>query len=77
MDLVTSIKEIQEKRELIAHLRNDIDDIVKKHFPEYHEFFHRLGTWDCKDSPIFICIYDMDDTAQNNCIFCGEPHERK
>ena len=37
-----------------------------------------IGSWDCKDSPIGICFYDsMEDPVLDDCLICGEPHERK
>ena len=34
--------------------------------------------WECADSPIGVCIYDvLDDPARDHCIFCGQPEERK
>ena len=34
--------------------------------------------WDCEKSPFAMCAYDIiDDRAKDNCIFCGQPHERK
>lgn len=35
-------------------------------------------TWDCEKSPFGLCAYNnMDDTAHDNCLFCGGPEERK
>ena len=37
-----------------------------------------IGTWECKRSPIQICVYDeKEDPCLDDCIFCGEPDERK
>lgn len=34
--------------------------------------------WRCNDSPIGWCVYNhFDDPAHDNCVFCGEPEERK
>lgn len=33
---------------------------------------HKGGWW-CEKSPDNVCAYDTDE----NCIFCGEPEERK
>ena len=34
--------------------------------------------WHCDDSPIGWCVYNhFDDPAHDNCVFCGEPEERK
>ena len=43
-------------------------------------FSPRLGhsVWDCEESPVMLCIYDSNrDPAMDECIFCGEPDQRK
>ena len=36
------------------------------------------GTWDCDVSPIGVCAYDLDeDPMCDQCVFCGNPDERK
>ena len=36
------------------------------------------GTWDCESSPIGVCAYDLDDDlCCDQCVFCGDPEERK
>ena len=32
---------------------------------------------DCPDSPTRHCIYREDDHCRDECIFCGDPEERK
>jgi len=41
--------------------------------------YHAIGFyWDCPKSPFGWCAYhDYDDSAHDNCVFCGEPEERK
>ncbi len=37
-----------------------------------------IGTWKCKRSPIGICAYDSEqDPCLDDCVFCGNPDERK
>ena len=37
-----------------------------------------IGSWKCEGSPIGICFYDyIKDPALDNCLICGQPHERK
>ena len=31
--------------------------------------------WECKDSPCGYCVYN--DSTWSNCIYCGNPYERK
>jgi hypothetical protein len=34
--------------------------------------------WECPESPTGHCVYDRyEDPAHDNCIFCGDPEERK
>jgi len=40
----------------------------------------KLGptVWDCNKSPVLLCVYDsIEDPAMDQCIFCGDPEERK
>lgn len=34
------------------------------------------GGWYCPDSPSHACEYDYDTNGEN-CVYCGEPIERK
>ena len=34
--------------------------------------------WECKESPTKYCVYDDDcDSCHDECLFCGEPEERR
>lgn len=34
--------------------------------------------WDCEVSPIGYCVYDeAEDSALDECLYCGHPNERK
>lgn len=36
------------------------------------------GTWDCQDSPTGRCAYNgEEDPVNDECLFCGDPDERK
>lgn len=36
------------------------------------------GVHDCLKSPIGVCVYDEDnDPCHDDCLFCGDPSERK
>jgi hypothetical protein len=36
------------------------------------------GTWECETSPTGICWYDYSSSmGEDECIFCGDPDERK
>jgi hypothetical protein len=48
-------------------------------WPKYKLGHFQIGLeqWPCKDSPIEICIYDVEeDYLHDECIFCGQPEER-
>lgn len=35
-------------------------------------------TWDCEKSPVETCVYNpYEDPCHDQCIFCGDPEERK
>lgn len=35
-------------------------------------------TWECETSPVGVCVYDdTDDPMHDQCLFCGDPEERK
>jgi hypothetical protein len=37
-----------------------------------------FGYWDCSGSPTGSCIYNItQDPMRDDCIFCGDPSERK
>ena len=45
---------------------------------DYRTLYHKIGVWECIESPIGVCMYDdMDDPAWDDCLFCHEPDERK
>ena len=34
--------------------------------------------WECKKSPFGYCVYNLNkDPVMDNCLYCGEPYERK
>lgn len=33
------------------------------------------GYWECDQSPVGVCVYE--DYNEDECVFCGEPDERK
>jgi len=58
-----------------------IDGTFRKHLPKGATRQVRSpieGSWECAKSLTKVCWYDdHQDTAWDNCLFCGEPHERK
>lgn len=57
-----------------SKLENEILDEVIKDFD--YESIYEGDYWDCHLSPLGHCIY-TDDFGEPECIFCGEPEERK
>ena len=72
--LLLSMHDIQ--RQASATISQIIDEII----PWEHQGFTKLGytMWDCELSPFLFCAYNVvEDPAKDQCIFCGEPEERK
>lgn len=62
----------------IQKLQFETHDILDKYLGEDEGQWHKVGYWDCKNSPVGVCVYHfMNDRASDRCIYCGEPHERK
>jgi len=41
-------------------------------------FFSVVGTWNCDKSPCGLCCYHhYVDPVHDECVFCGNPEERK
>lgn len=70
-----NLQDIQEK---ITNLHCEIHIILDKHLGEDEGQWHTVGEWDCEKSPVGLCVYHfIEDPAKDNCIFCGNPQERK
>lgn len=66
----------------ITTLEGEIKSIICPHVEEGGDLWFVdyvcMPTWDCKESPVGWCVYNKyKDPALDNCIFCGEPYERK
>lgn len=56
-----------------AHL---VQDALSKHF-KISVYDLTIGFHECKESPIGICIYNVeDDPSRDFCLVCGQPEER-
>jgi len=75
-DLQDSINECTMALEQIEHQRKKL---VGALWSDYHSMTHAMDFyWECKDSPFGWCAYDhWEDQAHDQCIFCGDPSERK
>lgn len=60
-------------------LEKDIKQLVNTLKPEV-EYPTVTFTWRCTDltNPVGFCVYDDEqDPANDECLFCGDPEERK
>lgn len=74
MNTAQKIEELRNKQE---HIEFEIGRLAAKVMPEF-AFYHKIGVWECTDSPIGLCVYNfIEDSVMDSCIFCGQPHERK
>ena len=55
-----------------------VEEILDKHLGHNQGQWHKVGEWDCKKSPVGLCVYHhFKDPAHDGCIYCHEPNERK
>lgn len=74
-------KVISSVRSLMISTDSEIKELICQ-LPDFQDIEEpnqlMVGTWECQDSPLGLCIYhDFDDPAWDNCLICNEPHERK
>lgn len=50
---------------------------VELHFEPTQEEYVVSDYWTCEQSPIGRCEYGPDDPANDSCVHCGDPEERK
>lgn len=70
----------------ISHAEYYVDNSGNGHIMLYpgqglynfgHPKFAMTDMWEC-DNPLGYCVYNVEkDPVWDNCIFCGQPHERK
>ena len=69
--------------ELKYNLQDLIEELivktVQKDFPEIGSTdIHCPFFWECEKSPFGWCVYDpVNDPAMDECLYCGDPYERK
>ena len=74
---MTIAKQIDKLREQKRELDYKIDELATSVMPEF-SFEHKIGTWECEDSPLGLCVYNhFEDRCWDNCLFCHQPDERK
>ena len=72
--MLQSMMKIQ--REAGSTISGILDEVV----PEKYMHICKLGYsgWGCAKSTVGLCVYDsIGDRAMDQCIFCGDPDERK
>ena len=63
------------KEEMDIAIRNILRDVMDGDISVDHVVSPQ---WDCDESPVGLCVYDTyRDQAKDQCIFCGDPLERK
>ena len=68
---------ISDKKIALAEAEYDLQRFISSKLPLYKNLVFNLF-WDCPTSPIGGCVYDMDSNMRDDeCIYCGEPLERK
>lgn len=74
-----SVKDqIKLRRKNILSINNEIIEIAISKMDNFYPIKHVIGTWDCEKSPLDLCVYDrFEDNCLDECIFCGDPSERK
>lgn len=70
-------KNLTDIKDEIMSLKDEMYKIAQSKIPGWH-FSNVVGSWDCDESPLGLCVYDIThDPAEDNCIYCNEPNERK
>ena len=83
-------KEIENGLEgigLLDELKSDMQDkveelvvqVVQRDFPTIGSTdIHCPFFWECEKSPFSWCVYNIGkDPAEDHCLYCDEPYERK
>ncbi len=61
----------------VAKAAHRVQDALSKHF-RISVYDLTIGLHECKESPIGICVYNIeDDPSRDFCLVCSEPEERK
>ena len=65
----------RSQRDAGSTISGILDEVV----PEKYVGYAKLGPygWQCEDSPVGLCVYDSQDRGSDQCLFCGDPDERK
>jgi hypothetical protein len=86
-----SVYQLNQKKQRIAALNAAIGELARIRSEAEQAYLDELGriiernprtletgSWPCDTSPTGLCVYDMATEEQDNeCLFCGNPNERK
>lgn len=72
-------EEIKYRARQIDLLHYEIIKIAESAISDFHFLDHKVSTfWDCEESPIGMCIYELDIHGHaEQCRYCNMPEERK
>lgn len=72
---------LEDLQQQIDLLKAKIDEILRPVIGDDKWFSHHYvcpAGWNCEKSPVGWCVYNDDvDRIHDNCIYCGQAHERK
>jgi len=91
LDMELQIKRITQNLNAIQRRVNKMNDqianivksVVSRDFPDRKQWImYPADGWVCEKfnhgNPFPLCVYDEgEDPALDNCLYCGEPYERK
>ena len=79
---MTDKEKLEELEKNMHNAIEEYEDYQEEMLQKYCEGHNvedlTIGDWKCDNSPLGVCVYDdCEDRCHDNCIFCGEPNERK
>jgi hypothetical protein len=79
-ELDREIEELEERVHIASEKRGKVlvSCVNKVLSTKYHQDQLAEGVHECSTSPSGTCVYDHErDLRWDNCLFCGDPYERK
>lgn len=71
-------REQEARHALLVSLVDQALGTNHRHYFRFPTAIIEAQCWDCEDSPSGKCVYNLEsDAAQDQCLFCGLPWERK
>ena len=85
-----SVHQLNQKEQRIKNLGMAVQELSRLHREAEMDYLKELarivdrepgsimtGSWECEGSPTKHCIYEFAIGADDECLFCGAPNERK